>query len=55
MRETRSSGSEGGGTEYNRFSLPLSLQFNRLGKTKERFLATIRMIYYLSNYIVIIC
>jgi len=27
MRETRSSGSEGGGTEYNRFSLPLSLRF----------------------------
>ncbi len=24
MRETRLSGSEGGGTEYNRFSLPLS-------------------------------
>ena len=24
MRETRLSGSEGGGTEFNRFSLPLS-------------------------------
>jgi len=43
MRETRSSGSEGGGTEYNRFSLPLSLQFNPIGKTKERFFAALRM------------
>ena len=26
MRETRLSGSEGGGTEFNRFSLPLSMK-----------------------------
>jgi len=30
-RETRLSGSEGGGTEFNRFSLPLSRWSSRLG------------------------
>jgi hypothetical protein len=30
MREIRLSGSEGGGTEFNRFSLPLSSAFSLL-------------------------
>ena len=34
MRETRTSGSEGGGTEFNRFSLPLSCACK--GVTTER-------------------
>jgi hypothetical protein len=32
MREIRLSGSEGGGTELNRFSLPLSLAAKRVGQ-----------------------
>ena len=34
MREIRLSGSEGGGTEFNRFSLPLSKTSLRLGNSK---------------------
>ena len=52
MRETRLSGSEGGGTETNRSSLPLSLDEEwpaRLGRERAKTREILRSVRILVN------